>query len=196
LLEEFAIGLNVGCAWFVDGSQRVANHRIICRGKQLVDMISNMIAETDLNFEMQRRFAHDVEIYSPGFVIIFDPSDLRLVKFKQPSVQLLEKIVYLAVMPVEPENRLGAVLARVDDVVENLVNRGNLQANLKRGQQSPFSQTTRNRRRRKIPARRDRHLQKRQAMPAFPTSWGLFVKPSLVQPTSHSLDGHSLEDGV
>jgi hypothetical protein len=145
---------------------------------------------------MQRRFAHDVEIYSPGFVIIFDPSDLRLVEFKQPSVQLLKKIVYLAVMPVEPENRLGAVLARVDDVVENLVNRGNLQANLKRGQQSPFSQTTRNRRRRKIPARRDRHLQKRQAMPAFPTSWGLFVKPSLVQPTSHSLDGHSLEDGV
>jgi hypothetical protein len=69
-----------------------------------VDMISNMIAETDLNFEMQRRFAHDVEIYSPGFVIIFDPSDLRLVEFKQPSVQLLKKIVYLAVMPVEPKN--------------------------------------------------------------------------------------------
>jgi hypothetical protein len=125
LLEEFAIILDVGCALLLDRSQRVIDYRIMRRGEQLFDAIVDMIAEAGLNFVMQKRFAHDVEIYSPGFVIIFDPSDLRLVEFKQSSVQLLKKIACLAVMPVEPENRLGAVLARVDDVVENLVNRGN-----------------------------------------------------------------------
>jgi hypothetical protein len=131
LLKEFAIELDIGCPWFVDRSQLVSNHWIIRRGKQLADMIFDIVAETDLNFEMQRRFAHDVEKYCLGFVIIFDPSDLRLVEFQQPSVQLLEKIVYVARLPVEAEKRLGAGFARVDDVVENLVDRGNLQPNLR-----------------------------------------------------------------
>ena len=50
---------------------------------------------------MQKRFGHDVEVYSPRFVIIFNPSDLRLVEFQQPSVQVLEKIVYVARLPVK-----------------------------------------------------------------------------------------------
>jgi hypothetical protein len=50
---------------------------------------------------MQKRFGHDVEICSSGFVIIFDPSDLRLVEFQQLSVQLLKKIVYVVRLPVE-----------------------------------------------------------------------------------------------
>lgn len=93
-------------------------------------MIFDIVAETDLNFEMQRRFAHDVEICSSGFVIIFNSSDLQLVEFQQLSVQLLEKIVYVARLPVKGNDRLGAALARVDDMVNNLVGRGDVQPNL------------------------------------------------------------------
>ncbi|KAK4096000.1 hypothetical protein N658DRAFT_511580 [Parathielavia hyrcaniae] len=59
---------------------------VIRRRKQLVDMIFDIVAETHLNFEMQRRFAHDVEKHCLGSVIMFDPSDHRLVEFQQPSV--------------------------------------------------------------------------------------------------------------
>jgi hypothetical protein len=88
---------------------------------------------------MKLGFTHDVEVYRLGFVIVFEPSDLDLVEFNQPGVQLLRKIVCLARLPVEAENRLGAALARSDDVVEDLVNRGNVQPNLReRSQQSPI----------------------------------------------------------
>jgi hypothetical protein len=132
LLEELAIGLDVGCALFRGRPYQVTDRSILGGDKQFSKRSFEIVAETGLNMVMKRGFAHDVEIYSSGFVIIFDPSDLRLVEFKQLSVQLFEKIVYLARLPVEAENRLGAALARVDDVVENLVNRGNLQPNLRR----------------------------------------------------------------
>lgn len=89
-------------------------------------MILDMAAKTDLNLVMQNGLAHDVEIYHLGFVIVFESSDFRLVEFDQPGVQLLRKIVHLARLPVEAENRPGANLSRADDVVEDLVNRGNV----------------------------------------------------------------------
>jgi hypothetical protein len=67
LLEEFAIGVDGGCASLPDIFQRVKNYRILRRGEQLFDEIVDIIAETGLNLVMQRRFGHDVEIcrYSP-----------------------------------------------------------------------------------------------------------------------------------
>jgi hypothetical protein len=79
-----------------------------------------------LNLIMERGFTRDIEIYRLRFVVVFEPSDLPFVEFKQPGVQLLIKIVYLARLPVEADNGIGAVLARPDDVVKDLLNRGNV----------------------------------------------------------------------
>ena len=93
---------------------------------QLSERSFEVVAETGLNLVMKWGFGHDVEMCNSGFVIIFNPSDLQMVEFQQLSVQLLKKIVYVARLPLKCNDRLGAALARVDDVVDNLVNRGDL----------------------------------------------------------------------
>lgn len=62
------------------------NYCISRRGARLCGAIVDIIAETGLDLVMKLGFAHDVEICSSRFVIIFDPSGLQLVEFQQLSV--------------------------------------------------------------------------------------------------------------
>lgn len=132
LLKKFVLLFNGSCALFLGGPYQVTDRSILGGDKQLSKRSLEVVAETGLNLVMKRGFAHDVEIYCLGFVIVFEPSDLQFVECNQPSVQLLAKVVYLTRLPAEAEDRLGTALAIPDDLVENLVNCGNLQPNLRR----------------------------------------------------------------
>ena len=84
-----------------------------------------------MNLIMELGFACDVEIYRLGFEVVLNASDFRFVDFDQPRVQLLKEVVYLACLPVEVDNRVAAAVASADDVFDDLLNRGNVERNLR-----------------------------------------------------------------
>lgn len=108
------------------------------KSRQLCNTILDIAAEASLNLIMELRLAHNVEIHRLGLVIVLESADFQFVEFNEPGVELFKKPIDFACLPVEAENRpAGAiaivsvdVLASVDDVFDDLLNRGKVSQHL------------------------------------------------------------------
>ena len=84
---------------------------------------------------MELGLAHDVEKYRLRLVIVLESADFCVVELGQPGKQLVD----FACLPVEAENRLAGaiaivgaeILASVDDVFDDLFNRGKVSHHLR-----------------------------------------------------------------
>ena len=91
-----------------------------------------MIAEASLDLIIKARLVGNIEIYEFRFVIVFEPSGLSLPEFNESVVKTLGKVGHLAFRPREDENSRVVLLASIDNIIDDLIDRTALEQYLQR----------------------------------------------------------------
>ena len=76
LLPKFVFVLDVHRAFVPHGLEQLNDTTLIRSATQIRKTSSDIVSEPVLSLEMYLRFAHDIEIYRFGFVIVFKTLDL------------------------------------------------------------------------------------------------------------------------